>query len=104
MAFFLAPWPGRNVRGALGYAATTLDHIDATQRITHTAIAISISDAHYMGWRTQRESEANPNRISLGSGNSNRWPVHVTRTRASLRLDAAHIIEDLIVPLRRQWK
>ena len=90
---------------ALGYASWVLDRIDPTQRLTHVAVAASISNAEHMGWRTQRESEANPNQMSISMmSNAARAPVHVTRARAALRLDTAHMVEDLIVPLRRQWR
>jgi Domain of unknown function (DUF4062) len=88
---------------ALAYSSGALDHIDPTQRITHIAAATSLSDADYMGWRTQRESEASPHSISIG-GHGPHSPVHVSRPRAALRLDAQRTMEDLIVPLRRQWR
>jgi hypothetical protein len=89
----------------LGYATWTLDHIDPTQRLTHVAVAVALLEAGWMGWRTQRESDASPNRISLSAGgNDKRSPVHISRPRAALRLDSARIVEDLLVPLRRQWR
>ena len=30
-------------------------------------------------------------------------PVHVVVPRGALRLDRAHLVDDLLVPLRRQW-
>ena len=66
-----------------------MDKVDPTQRLTHVAVAAKISDADYLGWRTEREKDANPNSIT---------------PRAALRLDAARIVEDLIVSLRRQWR
>jgi hypothetical protein len=90
---------------ALAYASWLIDLIDPTQRTSHVAIAASITNGEHMGWRTQRESDDNRNQISLGSAaGMQRKPVHVIRTRPSMRLDAARVIEDLIVPLRRQWK
>lgn len=91
--------------GALAYAAGVLDHVDPTQRLTHVAVAVQISDADFMAWRTLRESEANPNSMSLGSSSNNRRaPVSVNRPRAALRLDAVRLVEDLLGPLRRQWR
>ncbi len=87
---------------ALAFASWTFDHVDPTQRLTHVAIAASISGGDYMAWRTQRESEASPNRISLGTGNNAHTPVYVCQARPALRLNSAHIVEDLLVPLRRQ--
>jgi hypothetical protein len=88
---------------ALDYATWTLDHVDPTQRLTHIVIAASLTDANHMGWRTQRESDASPNQISISAvTQEKRSTVRVSRTRAALRLDSAHVVEDLIVPLRRQ--
>jgi hypothetical protein len=89
---------------ALGFAAWLLDHIDPTQRLSHVAVALSLSNAEHMAWRTQRESDASPNRMTMGMGRDNNSAVHVNRTRSALRLDSARLVEDLIVPLRRQWR
>jgi hypothetical protein len=95
----------KQLSDALGYATWVLDHVDPTQRLTHVAVALSLSNADYMAWRTRRESEANPNQISVSMmANGECKSVQITRTRAALRLDTAHIVEDLIVPLRRQWR
>jgi hypothetical protein len=80
---------------ALAFSAWVLDRIDPTQRLVQLAIAISIVNADYMGWRAQRK------RLS---GGGDRFPVFVCRPRAALRLDAVRIMEDLVVPLRRQWR
>ena len=88
---------------ALDYATWVLDHVDPTQRLTHIVIAANLTGADYMGWRTQRESDANPNQISISAAPRRELStVRVSRTRAALRLDSTHIVEDLIVPLRRQ--
>lgn len=90
---------------SLDYATWVLDHVDPTQRLTHIVIAASLTDANHMGWRTQRESDARPNQISISAVTREKSSsVRVSRTRAALRLDAAHIVEDLIVPLRRLSK
>ena len=81
-----------------------MEHSDPTQRLTHIAVAVTVAGADHMAWRTLRESEANPNHVSLGSGAGQRSPISVHRPRAALRLDATRIVEDLIVPLRRQWR
>jgi hypothetical protein len=90
--------------GALDYASWVLDHIDPTQRLMQVVIAASLTGADHMAWRTQRESQANPNSMSLGMRTSEQTSVHISKTRAALRLNAAHIVEDLVVPLRRQWR
>jgi Domain of unknown function (DUF4062) len=90
--------------GAVDYASWVLDLIDPTQRLTHVAIAANLTGADHMAWRTQRESDENPTRMSLGGGNRQHAPVQSSQTRAALRVKAAHIVEDLVVPLRRQWR
>jgi hypothetical protein len=89
---------------ALDFASFALDLIDPTQRLTHVAIAAVITGADHLAWRTQRESEASPNMRRPGGRNDDRVPVQVSQTRAALRVNAAHIVEDLVVPLRRQWR
>ncbi len=41
----------RQLLAAIQYAAWLLDHIDATQRLTHIAIAARIAAGGVMGWR-----------------------------------------------------
>jgi Domain of unknown function (DUF4062) len=90
--------------GALDYASWVLDHVDSTQRLTHVAIAATITGADHMAWRTQRESDESPTRMSFGSGSRQHAPVQSGQTRPALRVNAAHIVEDLVLPLRRQWR
>ena len=72
--------------GALDYASWVLDHTDSTQRLAHVAIAVGLTGADNMAWRTQRESDASPNSVSLSMGNNERAPVQTSQTRAALRL------------------
>jgi hypothetical protein len=94
------------LHAALDYAGWLLEHIDTTQRLTHLCIAARISASDYMPWRTQREQDASPNAGTMGGGfgRDERKPVHVSKPRAALRLDRQRLAEDLLVPLRRQWK
>ena len=88
----------------LGYAAWLIERIDATQRITHLAIAARISGAEYRAWRTHAQNTASPGSVPIGiGGDRERAPVHLVVRRASLRLDRTRLIEDLLVPLRRQF-
>jgi hypothetical protein len=89
---------------ALAYGIWVLDRIDPTQKLGHIGVAVNIANGDHMGWRTQRESEASPNSMSGGLSSGRPQPVHMNRSRASLRLDATHIVEDLTVMLRRQWR
>lgn len=88
---------------ALGFAAAQLEQIDRTERITHVAIAVRIAGSDYLGWRTRTEHAASPNSMTMGMGNGQKDPVTAYRRRAALRLDRTRLVEDLVVPLRRQW-
>jgi hypothetical protein len=97
-------WIQEQLGDAIDYAAWVMDHVDKTQRLTHVAVAVTILGAEHTAWRTLRESEANRNSMTIGNGSDRKTPVTVLRPRAALRLSSAHLIEDLLVPLRRQWK
>lgn len=58
-----------------------------------------------MAWRTQREQDGSPQSgvISMGYDQP-KAPVTLSKPRAALRLDRHNLAEDLLVPLRRQWK
>lgn len=89
---------------AIGYAAAAIEHIDPTQRITDVAIAARISGAEYRAWRTQAQHAASPGSVTIGhAGNRERVPVVTVQRRAALRLDRTRLVEDLLVPLRRQF-
>lgn len=89
---------------ALGYAAAVVELIDPTQRITDVAIAVRVSGAEYRAWRTQAQHANSPGSVSMGmGGDRERQPVGTVQRRAALRLDRTRLIEDLIVPLRRQF-
>lgn len=89
---------------ALGFAAAILERIDPTQRLTHLAIGARISGAEHRAWRTRAQNAASPNSIQMSmGGRGERSPITVSVRRAVLRLDRAALIEDLLVPLRRQF-
>jgi Domain of unknown function (DUF4062) len=89
---------------ALAFAAGLLERIDPTQRLTHTAIAASISGAEYRAWRTRKEHLASPSSVQIGMNRArDRKPVVLLVRRAALRLDRAKLVEDLLVSLRRQF-
>ena len=95
----------RALVAGLTYAATVLDRIDPTQKLTHVGLAARIDGAEYRAWRTRAEHDVNVQSVSLGFGaGDQRSGVHVVRPRAALRLDRVRLVEDLLVPLRRQWK
>jgi hypothetical protein len=93
---------------ALRYTVAVLDRIDPTQRITHVALAATLSGrGDHAVWRTQREQDASPNSYSTGFGHHERKPVHLTpavRPRAALQHQAAQLVEDIVTLLRREWR
>lgn len=94
------------LNAALAYSEWLLQKIDPTQRLTHLCVATRIDASDHMPWRTQREQDASPNSGTLGGGwgRDERKPAHISKPRAALRLDRQRLAEDLLVPLRRQWK
>lgn len=92
------------IQSGLSYASWLLDHIDATQRMTHLAIAARIDAGEHMAWRTRHEQDASPNSGTIGWGREDRPAVRISKPRAAIRLDQRRLAEDLLVPLRRQWK
>ncbi len=93
----------QRIATALGFATTLIDHIDATQRLTHAAVAVRIAGAEYRAWRTRSQNDASPDSVTIGMGERNHQPVVKVQRRAALRVDRSRLIEDLLVPLRRQF-
>ena len=93
---------------ALRYAVAVLDRTDPTQRITHVALAATLSGSNNnVVWRKQREQDASPNSYNMGFGQNGRKPVHLTpgvRPRPALRHQAGELVEDLVTLLRREWR
>ena len=94
----------RELRLGVGFANWLFDHVDSTRRLTHVGIGARIEAANYMGWRTQAEQNASPNTRPMRASESPAQTVLTDRPRAALKFDEAVIGEDLMVPLRRQWK
>lgn len=95
------------LRQALRFATATLDHVDPTQRLTHTVLATAITDAEMLVWRTRREVSASRGSVSYGFDRGDPGPVHLTpalKTRAALRHDEANLVEDLVTLLRRAYR
>lgn len=88
---------------ALGFAEAVLDRIDATERITHVGVAARVAGAEHRAWRTRAQNDASPGSVSIGMGARDRSPVVKVVRRAALRVDRARLVEDLLVPLRRQF-
>ncbi len=97
------------VAGSLDYATWLLGHIDATERISHIALATRVIGGSMFGWRTEAEHAASPNSGSVmmfGQEEERDAPVQLSpphMVRQALTMNRARIIEDLIVLIRRQW-
>lgn len=94
----------RELANAIAFSSWLLDHVDATQRITHVSMAAMIEASDHLSWRTQAEQDASPNSGTMRMGEAPRRPAVLDRPRAAIKFDATRIAEDLMVPLRRQWK
>ena len=93
---------------ALAFAGETIERIDATQRLTHVAPAVTFENTELLVWRSAAEQRAQPTSYSMGGfGRADRRPVHLTppaRQRAGLTLGSGPMVEDLLALLRRIWK
>ena len=89
---------------ALDYAAEIIDYIDRTQRLTHLVVAVRLTGVEHRGWRTQAQHAASSSSVQMGIGGMReRLPVTLTIRRAALGLDRTVLIEDMLIPLRRQF-
>lgn len=87
----------------LGYAAAAIERIDPTQRLTHLGVAAHISGAEFRTWRTRAQQASSGGSMQIGMGQEERRPITMCIRRAALRLDRTPLIEDILVPLRRQF-
>ena len=94
----------RELTNAIEFADWILDKIDPTQRVTHVALAARIEASEFTAWRTQAEQDASPNSGTMRMSPMPGKRVCVDRSRGALKFDARRLAEDLLVPLRRQWK
>jgi len=89
----------------LGFATAAFAHIDPVNRLSHVALVATIIDAAHMAWRTRAEHARSPNSVTMNIlADGSPEPVHLSpphRTRSALRLNAAELVEDLTVKLRR---
>lgn len=96
------------IRRTLAFASDVIERIDPTQRLTHLASAVTFADADSLVWRNAAEHAASPRSYPVsGFGRSDHRPVHLTppvKPRAVLTVDSDHMVEDLVVLLRRKWK
>lgn len=93
----------QEITKALQFAASILDKIDPTQRVTHMAIAAGFTEGNVV-IRTREEDEANPNSYNMGFGGRESQPVFLQpphRPRASLSYEADKLAEDFVTLLKR---
>lgn len=89
---------------ALDFAAGVIDRVDRTQRLTNLIVMVPLSGVEHRGWRTRAQHASNPNSVQMGHGGMReRPPITLTIRRAALGLDRTALIEDILVPLRRQF-
>lgn len=89
---------------AIAFCAWILEFIDPTQRVRHVAMAAMIQGREHLDWRTRAEQTARPNLVTVRKGATPSEPSVLDRPRVALAFDALRLAEDLMVPLRRQWK
>lgn len=83
----------------LHFAVWLLDGIDLTQRLTHSAPAVTLSGSDTVVWRSEREQDVSPTSYSVGFGRHEHRPVHLFsahRRRPALRHNADQLVEDLV--------
>lgn len=94
----------RELANAIAFADWILEKIDPTGRLTHVALAVRIEASDFLTWRTQAEQEASPNSATMRMGQAPDKPVCLDRPRGALKFDSKRLAEDVLVPLRRQWR
>ncbi|HEY0012131.1 MAG TPA: DUF4062 domain-containing protein [Allosphingosinicella sp.] len=88
----------------LHYAAAVLDRLDRTQRLTHLVVAARLSGVEHRGWRTRAQHASNSSSVQMGHGGMRERPsITLAIRRAALSLDRTPLVEDILVPLRRQF-
>ncbi|MBB3938042.1 DUF4062 domain-containing protein [Aureimonas phyllosphaerae] len=95
--------------GAMAFAVQVLERIDSTQRLTHLVPAVTLAETEHVVWRTQAEQDQSPNSYPMGLGGYGQDKVPAilspaAKPRAALSLDQGHMVDDLVVTLRRIWK
>ena len=91
----------QRLTAALGFAASVIERIDPTERVTHVGIAANISGAEYRAWRTRVQHAQSSSSMTIGMSLVERQPIVTIHRRAALRVDRVRVVEDLLVPLRR---
>lgn len=97
------------LEASLAFLGWLLGRVDPTERITHVVPAVRLTGGGALAWRTQAEHAASPRSVSMMMfGREEERDVAVLLTpphmpRPALTVNAARIIEDVVVLLRRRW-
>jgi hypothetical protein len=105
IAWLIEEVVGERIIRAIRFAAPVLDHIDATQRLTHVVPVVGLLGVGYTPWRTRAGQERSPNTASMSSVRPIRlWlrPPRSVRRRAAFLHDTHRRAEDLTVRFRRE--
>jgi hypothetical protein len=95
------------LRRGLSFADWVLSEIDPTQLLTHSAPAVAIAGATIHTWRTRRQHDASPDRVTLRMFNEDQVPVMLSppvRPRTALCFDADRMVDDFITLLGRAYR
>jgi hypothetical protein len=88
---------------SLRFAVRVLGLVDATERLTHAAVACALLGAGHAGWKTREEYQRQPNSGTIGVAEDRIVAAlrPLVRTREELHHDPRGIAEDLVHLLRR---
>lgn len=95
------------LRRGFGFAEWLLGEIDPTQRLTHSAPAVAIDGASVHAWRTRRQQDASPDRMTMRMQTEDPGPILLSppvRPRTALRFDAERMVEDFLTLLARAYR
>jgi len=88
----------------LRFVSWLLDEIDAVGRLSRVAPLVALVDAGYTGWKTRAEHRRQPNTVQMNVRGDDALVMlsPAGQPRASLRVQADKLAEDLMVLLRRK--
>jgi hypothetical protein len=95
------------LRRGFGFAEWVLGEIDPTQRLTHSAPAVTLDGASVHAWRTRRQHDNSPDHMTMRMPSGDPEPILLSppvRPRGALRFDAERIVEDFLTLLARAYR
>lgn len=96
----------QDIERSLDFASRALELLDAASTVQVVAVAAAITGGHYLGWRTRREQQANPNSMSMNMSAPDLAVAELDRVRpkADLPSRVREIVLDLTALLRRSLR